>query len=174
MSNISSEDEGCCATEFLPFLLHHYIAQMSRYRYQIFTTASSSNFPLETFISNKLNEGVIRGVKGLFDILKNMKGLSEFDVLLSKRRMWEEIAAWGGYLENDEDWRKLLEDSSEMVKTALKATTDNAIREQALAMLDILENLDHANADISQEVVAWCCAVSVFIVCLEAESLNSL
>jgi len=85
--------------------------------------------------------------------------LAECDLWRCRRRIWENVNAWGLYVETDQSWRNVLVSDIEDAKALLRGHPNTETVGEILSFLTIAEELDHSATNVEEDTMAWCLAV---------------
>jgi hypothetical protein len=135
-----------------------FIRTVNAHRYRVFSQPSSSKVGTDVYMAEKVRQTI----RIAFDCLLRYLDSHEPASWAARSEAWNEVLRWGGYLEVDADWSKLVSNEKERAESALAAS--DASRPFILRAISILERLDHRAANLGPDVVGWCLAVSDLIV----------
>nr|XP_031859513.1 uncharacterized protein CI109_004975 [Kwoniella shandongensis]KAA5526585.1 hypothetical protein CI109_004975 [Kwoniella shandongensis] len=103
-------------------------------RFNLFAQASSSKVAHDVFVASKEREAVRVALEAV---------------------IWRVVARWGGYMERESAWGRLVEHEARKAEAAL---TNSDCLGSVLEVLATLEQLDHDQTRLSQDVIRWCIA----------------
>ncbi|WVQ95452.1 hypothetical protein IAU59_002549 [Kwoniella sp. CBS 9459] len=140
-----------CIPDIFKSLVTYYHQQ----RYAIFTQASSSKISLDVFIATKEREAVRTALEQTLGFLDKIQSETTWE---ARSSIWAAVESWGGYMERDERWGKLVDTEARTIESLLSKAS--APIGSLLRTLSILERLDHDQAQIGPDVVRWCLALT--------------
>ncbi|KAL7420823.1 hypothetical protein Q5752_004776 [Cryptotrichosporon argae] len=152
--------DAAATLHFVPVLLSTYISAVRTHRYALFSRASDAG-PADVAVADRLRAAVAGALAQALDAFGTAQGRpeAEWD---ARRRTWEAVRDWGGYLETDDTGGRLVEAEASRAAAVLVSHAgrgDNAgLAGSVLRTLDVLEGLDHTRAAIGPDVVGWCLA----------------
>ncbi|WVF67782.1 hypothetical protein IAT40_002543 [Kwoniella sp. CBS 6097] len=117
--------------------------------------ASSSKVSLDVFIATKEREAVRTALEHTLGFLEKMQSETTWE---ARSSVWAAIESWGGYMERDERWGKLVHTEARTIESLL--SKPSAPIGSLLDTLSILERLDHDQTQIGPDVVRWCLALT--------------
>ncbi|KAK8850636.1 hypothetical protein IAR55_004555 [Kwoniella newhampshirensis] len=137
----------------LPTLFQTLVVTYHSGRFNLFTQASSSKVSHDVFVASKEREAVRNTLE---DIVASLDGLDQTaEVWQCRAAVWRVIAQWGGYMEREPAWNRLVHNEARKAEAALVQHLS-----PILDLIATLEQLDHDQARLSDDVVRWCIAVS--------------
>ncbi|WVQ63422.1 uncharacterized protein L199_001575 [Kwoniella botswanensis] len=139
----------------IPALFDTLVQKYHHNRYSIFTQASSSKVAHDVFVAGKEREAVRLALERTLDRL----GGGDITAWQTRSALWKTIEMWGGYMEREPSWSRLLDSETRATQQALNSG-DPSIVGTLLGTLVSLERLDHDQANLGPDVVRWCLAVS--------------
>ncbi|OCF36013.1 hypothetical protein I316_02508 [Kwoniella heveanensis BCC8398] len=137
----------------IPDVFRSLVQYYHQQRYAIFTQASSSKVSLDVFIATKEREAVRATLEQTLGFLAKSQSDTTWD---ARAAVWAAIEGWGGYMERDERWGKLVHAEARTIESLL--SRPSAPIGALLHTLSILERLDHDQTQIGPDVVRWCLA----------------
>lgn len=181
--------EGCLLA--LPRLFNSLVSVYHQNSFTLFTQASSSRIPHDVFVASKERDAVRSTLEKTVSFLdsveaKHSRIASERSsswvvkswIWQSRVAVWQALAEWGGYMEREEPWGRMVDATARRAEAVLSTyATDGSLEAnvflgKVLETLATLEQLDHDQASIGPDVVRWCLAVSRLAI--SAKSLSSL
>ena len=165
---LGSPQDPTCELQMLPHLLQSYISSVRHSCYDLYYQPSSSRLPYDVFMADKIRNSVRIALTQVIAWLSNLEAMATPDnvprIWACRHTIWDVIGKWGGYLETDGAWGKLVEDQASQAKIALnsshvKVSYEARLTGCVLRLLTTLETLDHAKARIGESVLVWCITV---------------
>ncbi|WVO17439.1 hypothetical protein L204_105131 [Cryptococcus depauperatus] len=180
-SSIEAELEQASITQgyllAIPSLFESLISIYHRNSFTLFTQASSSKVPHDVFAASQERDAIRNALEktlALFDNIEtkqsraDLQGINPWVVKTwiwqSRAATWQALAAWGGYMEQEELWGRLVDATARRAEAALSTYAGDGSGESSaflgtvLEVLVTLEKLDHNQAKIGPDVVRWCLA----------------
>jgi hypothetical protein len=145
---------------FLPRLFQALVDEICAKRHTIFHHASSIKSSYDVFILQKTRDTIFGGLYEIISLLDAAEdNKQDVEVLWTIRnQVWLVISKWGGYLETEESWGKLVESQSRRAAKAL-IESHGFGASGILSTLSTLEALDHRRTEVGPDILGWCLAV---------------
>ncbi|OCF78752.1 hypothetical protein I204_00696 [Kwoniella mangroviensis CBS 8886] len=140
----------------IPVLFDALVQKYHQNRYSIFTQASSSKVAHDVFVAGKEREAVRLALERTLDRLNG----GDITAWQTRFALWKTIELWGGYMEREPSWSRLLDIEAQATKQALNSGDPSTVG-TLLGTLVSLERLDHDQAKLGPDVVRWCLASPV-------------
>ncbi|WVO20507.1 uncharacterized protein IAS62_001804 [Cryptococcus decagattii] len=167
--------EGCLLA--LPRLFNSLVSIYHQNSFALFTQASSSKIPHDVFVASKERDAVRSTLEKTVSFLDSVEakhsriaseGSSSWIVKTwiwqSRVAVWQALAEWGGYMEREEPWGRMVDVTARRAEAVLStyaadgSPEANVFLGKVLETLATLEQLDHDQANIGPDVVRWCLA----------------
>jgi hypothetical protein len=169
--NSHTDQDVLAVTSVLPDLLKQYIAALQRNRYKLHLRPSKSEGSLDIAVAQHVRETVYQATVAVIDSLNIAQRLPSVSAVAlstvwnARVDLWAVISHWGGYVESEQHWARILSMESAAAQNCLQSVAEpiagvHACRDRALHVLSLLEQLDHAHAGIQTDTIQWCIAVS--------------
>ncbi|WWC98445.1 hypothetical protein V866_005336 [Kwoniella sp. B9012] len=100
-----------------PALFEALVQKYHHNRYSIFTQASSSKVAHDVFVAGKEREAVRLALERTLDRL----GGGDITVWQTRSALWKTIELWGGYMEREPSWSRLLDSETRATEQALNS-----------------------------------------------------
>ncbi|ODN82921.1 hypothetical protein L202_01169 [Cryptococcus amylolentus CBS 6039] len=139
----------------------------------LFAQPSSSKLPHDVFVASKERDSVRQSLdrvlvflETLETRLQNFPASSEVEEGMvwlweSRAATWKALADWGGYMEREEPWGRLVDATARRIEAVLSnfntqptATNENFLR-AAIQTLSIIEKVDHDRTNIGPDLMRW-------------------
>jgi hypothetical protein len=146
-------------------ILRSYHAAIYNHRFDIFIQPTSSHIPHASYINEKLRAATRKAfseIQAWSSSVPRQTRDTRAAYWESKTECWKAISEWSSYLETDTEWTRMLAQDADLAKGVIREDGDSRLCQASLALLNVLENLDHVATALDIGTLAWCIKVRIF------------